>query len=412
MPKKSKTISINGVCVIRYVPKVDKYEVDAGLKLGGTTKHRKRCATKQEALAYADQLKVKIKNHGFSAFKLSAEEQADAEKALKVARPLGVSLEDALRFYAQYHEQRGADMTFDDLVEDFRDKLDDDRAKGEGVKDRTYQDYKYRHQRLADEFGGISLISFSHEKHWLPLSRKLLTASRRFENHLRILFNHAVENEYLQVTPMKGKLSKASKLKKPAILREDQWRQLLLTAIQTDKDLDLLCYVVLTLYMGLRPQSEVPNLTWQSINFKTKKLFIADDQTGKSDLGRTLEIPECAIALLKMCKRKKGPIIESNNQHKKNWNLLREMAGFIVRDESGQTIRNDWKHDVARHTAGTMVYAKTQSKEKVRSFLGHTNDVTMRHYVNHGESIDEESERFFSFTAPLPDQIGEAVMSA
>ena len=55
---------------------------------------------------------------------------------------------------------------------------------------------------------------------------------------MRILFNHAVENEYLQVTPMKGKLSKASKLKQPAILREDQWRQLLLTAIQTDKDLD------------------------------------------------------------------------------------------------------------------------------------------------------------------------------
>ena len=220
MQKNTKPIRIKGVCVIRYVPKFDKYEVDAGLKLGGTKKHRKRCATKQEALAYADQLKVRIKNHGLSAFKLSAEEQADAEKALKVARPLGVSLEDALKFYAQYHEQRGADMTFHDLVSDFRDKLDDDRAKGEGVKDRTYQDYKYRHQRLADEFGDISLISFSHEKHWLPLSRKLGTASRRFENHLRILFNHALENEYLQVTPIKGKLSKATKLKKRRFLEK------------------------------------------------------------------------------------------------------------------------------------------------------------------------------------------------
>jgi hypothetical protein len=59
-----------------------------------------------------------------------------------------------------------------------------------------------------------------------------------------------------------------------------------------------------------------------------------------------------------------------------------------------------------------MVYASTQSKESVRAFLGHTNDVTMRHYINHGEGIDEEAERFFSFTAPLPDQIGEAVKSA
>lgn len=403
MPKKIKPITIKGVCVIRYIPKTNNYEVDAGLKLGGPRKHRVRCATKQEALTYADLLKTRIKNHGLSGFKLTSEQQHDAEKALKIARPLDVSLEDALKFYAQYHQQPGAEMTFEDLVTDFRNKLDDDRAKGEGVKDRTYQDYKYRHQRLADEFGDIALISFHHEKHWLPLSRKLGTASRRFENHLRILFNHAVENGYLQVTPIKGKLSKPAKLNKPSILREEQWRQLLLTAIQTDKDLDLLCYVVLTLYMGLRPQSEVPNLSWESINFKTKKLFIADDQTGKSDLGRTLEIPDCAINLLKMCKRQKGLIIESNYQHKKNWTRLRELAGFIVKDKSGNTIRNDWEHDVARHTAGTMVYAKTQSKEKVRSFLGHTNDVTMRHYVNHGESIDEEAERFFSFTAPLPE---------
>ena len=98
--------------------------------------------------------------------------------------------------------------------------------------------------------------------------------------------------------------------------------------------------------------------------------------------------------------RKNGMIIESSYQHKKNWLNLREQAGFIQRDAKGKTIKNTWAHDVARHTAGTMVYAKTQSKELVRAFLGHTNDITMRHYVNHGESIDEEAERFFSFQAP------------
>ena len=58
------------------------------------------------------------------------------------------------------------------------------------------------------------------------------------------------------------------------------------------------------------------------------------------------------------------------------------------------------------------MYDSTQSKESIRGCLGYTNDVTMRHYINHGEGIDEEAERFFSFTAPLPDQIGEAVKSA
>ena len=75
-----------------------------------------------------------------------------------------------------------------------------------------------------------------------------------------------------------------------------------------------------------------------------------------------------------MCKRKKGDIIESNYEHKKNWNDLRERAGFIVKNANGEIIKNDWVGDIARHTAGTLVYAKTQSKETVRTFLGHTNE--------------------------------------
>jgi integrase len=164
--------------------------------------------------------------------------------------------------------------------------------------------------------------------------------------------------------------------------------------------------------MGLRPQSEVPHLSWKSLNLKKKKLFIGDDQTGKSNLGRTLEIPECAVNLLRICHRQSGSIINSAYQHKKNWQKLREIAGFIIRDKSGNTVRNDWKHDVARHTAGTMVYAKTQSQEAVRSFLGHTNNTTMLHYVNHSEDLDEEAERFFSFRVHVPMQLENNVRSA
>jgi integrase len=199
---------------------------------------------------------------------------------------------------------------------------------------------------------------------------------------------------------MIGKLA-PKKINSPKILREDEWRQLLLTAIETDSTLDLLGYVVLTLYMGLRPESEVKRISWKNINFKTGKLFIADDETGKSNLGRTLEIPKAAMDLLARSKRKKGRIIESDYEHRKNWDELREKAGFNIRDKTGKIVKNKWVADIARHTAGTMVYAKTQSKEAVRTFLGHTNDVTMRHYVNHGENLDEEAERFYSFSAPL-----------
>ena len=401
--RKKKTVTIEGVCVIRHKPQNDKWELDAGLKLGGTKKYRQTFATLDLAKVKAEQIKTKLKNEGIKGFSLTRDEQIDAEKALKLAKPIDVSLTDAVKFYVEHHQLKGAEMTFANLVDDYRSKLDDDRAKGEGVADRTYSDYKSRHNRLKSEFTNITLISFSYNDHWLSLSRQLGTASRRYENHLRILFNHAVEKEYIKSSPMKGKLSKAPSLKKPAILKEGEWRQLLLTAIETEEELGLLGFVILTLYMGLRPESEVMRITWRNINFKTGKLFISNEQTGKSHLGRRLEIPQNALDLLHMCKRKKGDIIESNYEHKKNWNNLRERAGFIVKNASGEIIRNDWVGDIARHTAGTMVYAKTQSKETVRTFLGHTNDDTMMHYVNHGESIDEEADRFYSFTAPLPN---------
>ena len=412
-PKKNKRITPSGTWpTIRFLATDQVYEVDGGKKLGGDKKHRKWFKDLRLAKEYAEQLNIKLKNQGISGFKLTRDQQVDAEKALKIVEPLGVTLTEAVNFYSEYHQLRGAEMTFGDLVDDHQAKLDADRAKGEGVADRTLSDYKSRHRRLRDEFEDLKLITFDHIKHWEPVSRKLGTSSRRYENHLRILFNYAVERGYLKSSPMIGNLSDAPTLKKPAILREEQWRQLLLVAIQTDNELDLLSFVVLILYMGLRPESEVELISWKNINLKTGKLFIADDQTGKSFLGRTLVIPEAAKALFELCERQRGPIIESKAKHRKKWDKLRMKAGFIVKNKDGKVIRNDWVPDIARHTAGSMVYAETQSKEAVRAFLGHTNDVTMRHYVNHGESIEEEAARFFSFTAPLPSAAESKIMSA
>ena len=58
--KKRNRVVIEGVCTIRHIAINDKWEVDAGLKLGGSKKHRKRFKSKDEALAYADLLKTKL----------------------------------------------------------------------------------------------------------------------------------------------------------------------------------------------------------------------------------------------------------------------------------------------------------------------------------------------------------------
>ena len=82
--KKRKVIEIEGVCVIRYVSKFDRWELDAGLKFGGKSKYRKQFKKLDEARLHAEQLQVKLKNEGISGFSLSREEQVDAQQALSI----------------------------------------------------------------------------------------------------------------------------------------------------------------------------------------------------------------------------------------------------------------------------------------------------------------------------------------
>lgn len=76
--------------------------------------------------------------------------------------------------------------------------------------------------------------------------------------------------------------------------------------------------------MRLRPESEIKRITWKNINFKTDKLFISNEHTGKSHLGRRLEIPQNALDLLQMCKRKKEISLNQTTSIKKLERLARE----------------------------------------------------------------------------------------
>ena len=390
---------IKDLGVIRFVEKSNNWELDAGLKFCPNKKYRRYFQTFEKAKSHALTLVIKLKNEGLNGFKLSSSEQLDAINAYEIISGLHVNLVQVAKFYSECQTLRGSSMNMADLMQDRLNFLSDEKARGDGLSQRSISDYSSKYKILSGEIGDIILTEFCHIEHWEPLSRKLGNSSRRYENHLRILFNYAVGRDYIKSSPMKGKLPPLPKLPKPKILSEGQWRSLFITAIETEEKYGLLAYVLLTTVMGLRPESEVRNISWDEINLSERTVFIGDDQTGKNQLGRTLEIPEFAIELFLRCKRQQGPIIPSVRMFNKNWKKLRILAGFITKDENGKTIQNDWSHDVARHTAATMHYGFYKSKERVSAFLGHTNNATMRYYINHSKSIGEEAKRFYSFKA-------------
>mgnify|MGYP001432317779 FL=1 len=130
-PSKNTRLTPKGEFpTVRYLVSRDKYEVDAGNRLGGAKKYRRWFKTEAEARGHAETLKIRLKNEGLSGFKLSREDQVDAEKALKILDGRG-SLEQACEFYIRYLGTNGSDLNVAQLVDEFLIHKDRQQLLGE-----------------------------------------------------------------------------------------------------------------------------------------------------------------------------------------------------------------------------------------------------------------------------------------
>lgn len=395
--KKCKTVVIDKVCIIRYILKNDKWELDAGLKLGGTKKYRKRFKTLDEAKVHAELLKVRIKNEGLGGFKLSRAEQIDAERALKVLKGRS-TLQEACEFYIRYHGDDCSDINIGQLVDKFIDHKERQKLLGEkGASDRTIKDYKHRLSLLASQFHTLPIKEFRERDFddWILKRGDIRGLTRT----TKALFSFAVENKYIPENPIRKK-TPLPNIGPPSLLTDEQWQSLVTNAISSQNHknsprggpIDSLACVVLGLWCGIRPEAELERLDWSDINIEEGFVYIHDKW--KVAIGRLVTIPECAKPLLRMCINQKGPVINPKN-FRRRWHWLRKTANVL----------DCWDDDIMRHTFASMHYGYFGDKQKIYNELGHCNQSMLRHYVNHGAKMKKRAKEFFAFTAPLPDQI-------
>ena len=150
-PAKNKRLTAKGEFpTIRYLAARDKFEVDAGMRLGGTKKYRKWFKTEEEAKGHADTLKIRLKNDGLGGFKLSRGEQIDAEKALKILDGRG-TLQQACEFFIRYLGENGTNLSVAQLVDEFLEHKERQGLLGEkGASERTINDYRHRLGHVAE----------------------------------------------------------------------------------------------------------------------------------------------------------------------------------------------------------------------------------------------------------------------
>ena len=386
---KNKRLTAKGEFpTIRYLAARDKFEVDAGMRLGGTKKYRKWFKTEEEAKGHADTLKIRLKNDGLGGFKLSRGEQIDAEKALKILDGRG-TLQQACEFFIRYLGENGTNLSVAQLVDEFLEHKERQGLLGEkGASERTINDYRHRLGHVAERFNAVPLAEFRERdfEDWI-LSRGDV---RGLTRTTKALFSYAVSKQYIPENPIKKK-TPAPKIGKPSILSVKDCQSLVSTALasqdhrNTDRGerIDLLACVVLGLWCGLRPEAELKRLDWSDVNIEDGFVNIHDDW--KVKIGRHVTIPECAKFLLRKCRLKEGPVVPQKN-FRRRWDWLRKEAG----------VYGSWESDIMRHTFASMHYAYYRDKKQVENELGHCNSSMLRHYINHGVKMRKQAKAFFN----------------
>jgi integrase len=162
---------------------------------------------------------------------------------------------------------------------------------------------------------------------------------------------------------------------------------------------ELVPYIAVCLFAGLRPNSEALGLTWENISLENPAQIRVLASTSKVRDNRLFEIEPNLIAwLTHYGKNKKGVLAPANWRYQTE--KLRIALGYKVRGENEEG--PEWIADTLRHTYATLWLAKFKHRHQLAEYMG-TSAVMIR---NHYKSIvkPSEVEKFWNIIPkPLDD---------
>lgn len=365
--------------------------------------------TREQAEARAEMARRELANSGLGGFTITTAQREDAKQALEKLASVGlghIRLEEAASFYILHNRPAaGEDKTLEKLCEDFLKNRHED-----GVRPVTLKGYEGRLKQFRKELGDQKLVREITEqdvKDYLarpytppgnqppdekaPERRISIQHARNDYAVLWSLFEFAMRpkdyhgSDTKPDAPITGWIAKnpllsirRPKLKgaherEPSVLDAGQAAALLKSAFQTrhapgDKrdpsKIGMLAEVVLELFVGVRPDSEIPHLRWSDIELSGKKGFLNITRSKNQAGSRNINLPPIALEWLRLCPDQSGVIHIAKN-YRRRWERLKKLAGFTK-----------WEQDCLRHTAASVHYRLGQDAGKTRAHLGHSKSDT------------------------------------
>ena len=334
------------------------WQVDGRTKTGGG---RRYFPTEAEAKTYAEGIKIKRENEGVSAFSMDAASRSDADAALAILKPRGVTLVEAARFYTKSVPVAEGDKTVDETIPEFL------KAKTkDGLAPRYLSDLKSRLDIFSASHGSSKLteISTSMLDDWL---RGRAGGPTNRNNHRRVLsvfFGFAKRRGYLVVNPATSAARAKEIDKLPGILTVKESKTLLAHSPKA-----IIPAVALGLFAGLRPESEIWRLDWVNIDFDSNLIDIAAGKT-KTGQNRFVKIQPNLRKWLLPFRKGAGPVGPMGDEYYKVLQGARKAADILT-----------WPGDCLRHTFASMHLAHFKNQAETATELGHMGLAMLyRHY--------------------------------
>lgn len=347
---------------------------------------RLRYSSLQEAKYKCHDLEEGINDLRIARTKLNKTQLIAAEQAFDLL-PSDESLSEAVRLYLKVNKPRR--LAVKDAVWQFL-------ATKENCSKNTYDQAKGLLMKLVDWADGRTLEAISKEdaQDYLKTAR-----SGSYNHYLRFaksLYKWAISEELTGHNPFKNIAPKTRIHTEVSVLSCDEAKALI-GASEALYGGELLPYTAITLFAGLRPDSEMRHLTLEAVNLADAEIRVT---MGKTRIPRTVDIPENLVKWLKKCDQSRS-IYPKNFRRK--WAKIRNRAGFKggavkTPEEKAQEVGlKPWVKDYTRHTAISYRVRQTGDIHRTATWAGNSPAMIRSHYL--GLVSGSEAEKFWSISS-------------
>jgi integrase len=313
----------------------------------------------KKARGFYEQQYDLVRNAGLAGFSLSEHQRVDAQVALEILTPFGVTLQQAAQFYALQHEAIVESQT---VTEAIRKLLEAKEA--DCMSARYRKDLRNRLDRFAQEFGERKIASVIRPEigDWLRNLNLAPLTRNTFYLRLSALFSYAVEQRWASENPLSKKMRAKVIGAEPGILTPDQFAKLLEAAGP-----DTLPYWAIGGFAGLRA-AELERLEWSDVDFEAELIEVTPRKS-KTASRRHVTIQPALKAWLEPYRdRISAQLCPLNLRVKLESD--RERAGIAK-----------WPVNALRHSYASYHLAHFGNAAKLALELGHSDsDMVFDHY--------------------------------